>query len=275
MRDEHLTHQDLFGETPENFTLSVEHTLNGLTEERSMKKGISGILIIALVLLLLCAAAFAAVQGGGLDWFYKHIFHIPTLPKDVDQQIQNDIHQTVTEDHPLLNLKVESAVWLPKDYDMNYPDERTLEILFSASPKDPDRYEVHPWQDLNGDGDHGEDTLGTGKGTGPIREMMTDPLKSLLLFGTYREDLLTMPGAMGVAFSWSFCHHTYDDAGSMLCYFSFHMSDSMIEHMRKYADKDGMVSLLYTDYSWLWNEQGDTYGHTQKGSVSFQIKLPE
>ena len=275
MKDERLSHQHVFGETPEIFTARVTRTLTDVKEDKSMKKGFSGALIAAVVLMLLCAAALAAVNGVGLDWFYKNIFHTPTLPENVDQIMQSDIPQETIEENPFLNLKVESAVWLPKEYDMNYPNERTLEVLFSATPKDPTQYEVHPWQNLNGDGDNGADVLQTKKGHGPIHDMMTDFNKKLLLFGTYREDLLTMPNTLGVEFSTSFFHHSYDDAGNALCYFSFHMSDSMIDRLKTYADDNNMVSLLYTDYSWLWNEQGDTVGHTQKGTVSFQIKLPE
>jgi len=276
MKDKYLTHQRLFGQTPQDISLRIEHTLNILKEDKPMKKGISGVLIIAIVLLLLCAAAVAAVQGGGLDWFYKHIWHIPTLPDDAYEDIQNDLPQNAN--HPLLNLIVESAVWLPKEYDMNYPEERTLEILVSATPKDPSKYEVHPWQNLNGDGyrdDRKVDYLETKKGVSPIGEAMTDPKKALLLYGSQREDLLGMPHSLGVEFPISFYWDTYDDAGNILRYISFHISDSLVDRMSKYANRNSLISLLYADYSWLWNAQGDTAGHTQYGTVSFQIMLPK
>jgi hypothetical protein len=112
-------------------------------------------------------------------------------------------------------------------------------------------------------------------GTGPIQETMTDPNKTLLLYGSQREDLLGMPHSLGIEFPISFSYDTYDDAGSILRYISFHMSNSLIDRLRTYADGNGMVSLLYADYSWLWNAQGDTYGQTQCGTVFFQLKLQE
>ena len=275
MRDEHLTHQRLFGQTPKDFSLRIERTLNRLKGDRPMKKRIGGALIIAAMLLLLCAAAVAAVQGSGLEWFYAHVFRAPTMPDNVDQTIQNEICQTVVEEHPLLHLRVESAVWLPKEYDLNYPSERTLEVLFFAAPKDSSEYEVHPWMELNRAGAYGEDTLCTQKGSGPVREVMTNPGKTLLLFSPDSDALLTMAGSQGIKLPISFCYHTYDDAGNILGYFSFHISDDLIDTLKTYADKGGVVSLLYTDRSWLWNKQGDQEGLTHKGTVSFQIKLPD
>jgi hypothetical protein len=277
MKDEHLTHQRLFGKTPQNFSLRVEQTLHGLKEEKTMKKGISGVLVTALVLLVLCAAAFAAVQGIGLDWFYKNVYSNRPLPSNVDKAIQNDIAQTSV--HPLLDMKVESAVWLPKGYDANSPEDRVLEILVSIKPKDPTLYEVHPWDSMNADGyrdERKEDYIQTPKGMGPVEEMMTDPKKTLLLFGGQTDHPFTVYNSPGFMLFPSVWYSSHDPEGNVLFYYSCPINDTLLDCMRaRYANAENMITLNYSDSSWLWNAKGYTKGNTQEGSITFQIKLPE
>jgi hypothetical protein len=252
----------LFGETPMEFTMQVERTLDGLKEERPVRKGIGGILVTAALLLMLCAAALAATQGG-LNWFYKSIFHMPTLPKNVGELIQNDIPQTA--EHPLLNLAVQSAVWLPTGYDPNYPEGRSLEILVSAAPKEPSAYEIHPW-------DAWEEA---GKPS-PDFEWMDDPKKQLLLFGSGTGEYFLAPKDMPrLQLPLSFSHVTRDEQGDVLCYYSFHIGASYMNLIRGLADPQGRVSLIYMDYSLLWNREDKTKNTSQKGTVTFTVSLPE
>lgn len=274
MKDEHMTHQCLFGQTPQDFSMKMVQTLNGLKEEKTMKKGISGALVAVLVLLILCAAAFAAVQSIGLDWYYKNIYSNRSLPSNVDQTIQNDIAQTSI--HPLFNMKVESAVWLPKGYDANSPEDRLLEILISVKPKDPSLYEVHPWDSMNADGERDErkeDYILTPKGMGPIQEMMIDPGKTLLLYGGKNDLPFTVDNT---PIPLSVYDYSHDPEGNVLCYFSCIMNDVLIDRMNaRYANDGNMITIDYKDSSWLWNAKGDTKGNTQDGGITFQIGLPE
>lgn len=273
MKDKYLTHQRLFGQTPQDFSLRMVQTMNGLKEERTMKKGISGVLVIALMMLVLCAAAFAAVQGIGLDWFYKNAYSNRSLPSNIDKIIQNELAQT--SEHPLLDMRAESAVWLPKGYDANSPEDRILEILVSVRPKDPALYEVHPWFSMNDDGlreDRKEDFIQTPKGMGPVQEMMMDPKKTLLLYGGLNDTPFTvnnMPIPLSVYY------YSHDPEGNVLCYFSCILNDTYFDRIKTHADAGNMITIDYKDSSWLYNAQGDTNGKTQEGNITFQIKLPE
>lgn len=273
MRDENLTHRSLFGQTPQDFYLRMERTLIGLKEEKTMKKGISGALVAVLVLLVLCAAAFAAVQSIGLDWYYKNIYSNRPLPSNVDQAIQNDITQT--SEHPLLDMKVESAVWLPKGYDANSPEDRLLEVLISVKPKDPALYEVHPWFSMNADGlrdERKEDYIQTPKGMGPVQEMMIDPNKKLLLYGGLNDLPFTVNN---MPIPHSVYDYSHDPEGNVLCYFSCILNDAFFARMKTHANTGNMITIDYKDSSWLYNAKGDTKGKTQEGSITFQVKLPE
>jgi hypothetical protein len=253
--------------------LRLECTLAGLKEKKKMKKGASGVLVAALVLLVLCAAAFAAVQGIGLHWYYRNIYSNRSLPSNVDQAIQNDIAQA--SEHPLLDMKVESAVWLPKGYDAKSPEDRILEILISVRPKDPALYEVHPWDSMNADGgrdERGEDYIQTPKGVGPVQEMMIDPNKTLLLYGGLNDPPFTvnnMPIPLSVD------DYSHDPEGNVLCYFICVLNDTYFDRIKSHADAGNMITIDYKDSSWLYNAQGDTNGKTQEGSITFRVKLPE
>ncbi len=276
MKDERQNHQRVFGETPEMFAVRVARTLTGLKEDRPMKKGISGAFITVIVLILLCAAAVAAVNGVGLEWFYKNIFPNHPLPEDLGSRIQSELFDTA--EHPLLSIKVESAAWLPKGYDRNFPDAYLLEVLVSVRPKDPEKYEVHAWDSLNDDGERENrelDFITTPKGMGPVSEVMLDPKKALLLYGKQPITYLTGSGH-GMGLGPGICIYAYDPDGNLLVYCSYPISDDAYNSIRTmYADGENSITLHYKDESWLWNAGGAMAGFVQSGSAAFTVKLPE
>lgn len=276
MNERSLTHRQLFGETPGEFTLRVNGTLKELKEEKPMKKSIGGIILAAALLLALCAAALAAATGG-LDWFYKDLFYTRPLPENVSELIQNDPPQTC-EDR-LLNMTVQSAVWLPKDYDGNNPGQRSLEILVSAVPKDPGAYEAHVLENLNVDearSGRQEDYLQTQKGFGPIPQVMDDAAKNLLLVDDLWDDrTLTLTDAPNAYIPISFYHQFDGEDQNVVSYISFHVGDSLLKQIKACADTQGNVSFTYTGYSWVWSATGKARIEEQKGTVAFTIKLPE
>lgn len=277
MRDERLKHRRLFGEAPQGFTLRMERTLSGLPEKRRPRRSGRAILLAACLTLLLSGAALAAVQSGGLKWFYEKVFHAPPMLKDAMEDIQDGLPQRA--EHPLLDLWVESAVWLPKDYDLNYPEDVTLEILTLAFPKDPGRYELHPMDKLDPDGlrdEREEDYLETEKGFGPVEEMMADPRKELLLYCSSPESMTLAPEKdPSVRLCVSFYYQTMDEAGKVASYFSFHVPDAQLARLKGLADANGAVTMVYTDFSWLYNKEGNKANGTRQGTVVFTMRLPE
>jgi hypothetical protein len=275
MKDEQLTHRNLFGETPQIFSMRITHTLTDLKGEKKMKKSIGGILIIAIVLMVLCAAALAAVGGFGLDWLFKDMYSNHPLPENVVKLIQNDIVQTA--DHPLLDLKVESTIFMPEGLDTEFPKDHLLEFLVSIQPKDPAKYEVHSWDNMNTDGyrdERNEDYITTQKGTGPIRDMMQDPEKSLLLYGG-RAVISLYAGnhSMGLAPIEWYC---YDPNGVLIYYCVCPITDKELNAMKAvYADADHTITLHYTDISRQWNIDKGTVSNMQNASITFTVKLPD
>jgi len=91
---------------------------------------------------------------------------------------------------PLVSVEVREASWVS--------EHQTLVILLAAVPKEPAQTELHPQWNLDSDGSYigkenladysddpearGEHWLLTEKGFGPVKEMMIDPAKQLLLF---------------------------------------------------------------------------------------------
>ncbi len=276
MRDEPLTHLRLFGKTPGDFSAQVEQTLLRLPEIKRRRASLRGVPVAACLLLMIAGAALAAVGSGGLSWFYKNVFHTPTLPNNVEQSIQSAIPQK--GEHPLLNLGVASAVWLPREYDLNYPEEMTLEVLVLAALKDSQSYELHPSDKLDRDGlreERREDYLETKEGVGPVQDMMDDPGKELLFYSLPDYMTLTPEGDPMTRLKVSFYYQTFDESGNVASFFSFHVDDGLLQRLAALADAQGTVSMVYTDYSWLYSSQGTEKDHPQQGTVIFSLSLPE
>lgn len=192
MRNERL--DNVFGQTPEAFTMRIDQTLRNLEEEKQMKRlTLRTALAAALLLALLGSIAYAVVTQG-LEWYYSNRFtayqvHEPEKHEAIMTHLQAVQVQEGLED-PLVNVEVREASWVP--------EHSTLVISLAAVPKDPAQTELHPEWNLDADGSYvskehlaeyaddpearGEHWLSTKKGFGPVREMMNDPAKQLLLF---------------------------------------------------------------------------------------------
>ena len=83
------------GQTPQSFTEAMDRTLHGLKEEKDVKRvAFRTVILVAVIILLLCATAFA-LMGQGLEWYYNNIFtayqeHEPEKHQAIMQNLQTD-----------------------------------------------------------------------------------------------------------------------------------------------------------------------------------------
>ena len=163
---------------------------NAMEEKPVMKKKLSAGLALAIVLVLLGGAALAVGLGTGLTWYYNNRFSAyRQFEPDKYEAIMNSLNDTVPQEEEtdeLIQIAVQDVAWVP-EYDM-------LTLTLRALSTDPERFELHPYINLDTDGNymdpndpdadedaHGEHYLWSEKGFGPVREMMDDPNKELLL----------------------------------------------------------------------------------------------
>ena len=91
------------GQTPQSFTEAMDRTLRGLKEEKDVKRvAFRTVILVAVIILLLCATAFA-LMGQGLEWYYNNIFtayqeHEPEKHQAIMQNLQTDLPQAKVED---------------------------------------------------------------------------------------------------------------------------------------------------------------------------------
>ena len=192
MRNERLT--NIFGQPPAAFTSRIDQTLRNLEEEKPVKRlTLRTVLVTVLMMALLGSIAYAVVTQG-MEWYYNNRFtayqqHEPEKQEAILNHMQTIQVQEGLED-PLVNVEVREASWVPK--------HQTLVISLAAVPKDAEKVELHPEWNLDPDGSYvgkehlaayaddpearGEHWLWTENGYGPVREVMTDPAKQLLLF---------------------------------------------------------------------------------------------
>ena len=149
-------------------------------------------LIVAAVLALLCGIAYAVIMQGQA-WYYNNRFtayqeHEPQKHQAIMDNLQIVTRQEQTEGTPV-RVTVQDAAWVPQ--------EKLLTVSLRAVEADPQTQELHPMWNLDPDGSYvGDDAealaedeearsehwLLTEKGFGPVREMMSDGTKELLLF---------------------------------------------------------------------------------------------
>ena len=181
--------EQAFGPTPAAFSDRMNRTLLTLKEEEPMKKSIGRMLLLtALLALLLCGAAYAAVTQGQA-WYYQNRFtaYQEYEPEKLDAIMRNlttDIAQQDEGETPV-SITVQDVSWAP--------ERQVMTVSVCAVPKDASRFELHPQLNLDTDGAYSsepvedeearaEHYLWTKNGFGPVRDMMTDRKKTLLLF---------------------------------------------------------------------------------------------
>lgn len=183
-----------FGSTPESFTRRIDQTLLKLEEEPEMKRfTLRTVLITALMIALLGGIACAVISQG-MEWYYSNRFtayqqYEPEKHEAIMSHIQT-VHTQDSLSDPLVNVDVREASWVP--------EHQMLIISLAAAPKDTQQFELHPKWNLDADGSYvGKENLAayaddpeardehwlvTAKGFGPVKEVMDDPSKQLLLF---------------------------------------------------------------------------------------------
>lgn len=181
-----------FGETPPAFTERMNQTLAQLEDKPRRIPHLRTALIAAAVLALLCGIAYAVIMQGQA-WYYNNRFtayqeHEPQKHQAIMDNLQIVTQQEQTEGTPV-RVTVQDAAWVPQ--------EKLLTVSLRAVEADPRTQELHPMWNLDPDGSYvGDDAealaedeearsehwLLTEKGFGPVREMMRDGTKELLLF---------------------------------------------------------------------------------------------
>ena len=190
------------GQTPQSFTEAMDRTLHGLKEEKDVKRvAFRTVILVAVIILLLCATAFA-LMGQGLEWYYNNIFtayqeHEPEKHQAIMQNLQTDLPQAKVED-PEIAIAVTEASWAQ--------EQNALVMVITASPLHPEQVELHPINALDADGGYGdpdsreehvmEHMLWTTEGYGPVEDMLA-PGKELLLLecGTVSMDGIPTHGS--------------------------------------------------------------------------------
>lgn len=192
MRNERL--MNAFGQEPEAFAARIDQTLRSLEEEESMKRfTLRTAMAALLVLMLLCGIAYAVVSQG-MEWYYSNRFTAyQQYEPEKHQAILGSLQAVQTQEgmpDPLVSVEVREAAWTP--------EHNVLVISLAATPVDPDKAELHPEWNLDADGSYvgeknlsayaddpearAEHWLWTNKGFGPVRDVMDDSAKELLLF---------------------------------------------------------------------------------------------
>ncbi|MGN0778452.1 MAG: hypothetical protein ACI4MJ_04825 [Aristaeellaceae bacterium] len=188
--------QDVYGDVPSQIHAAFQHALTASLRakgEDTMKKRIAALPVLAVVLMLLVGGVACAAVSQVMGWYYQNRAtylreQYPERYAAMMDHVLTDIPQTQSSD-ALVNVQVSEAVWLP--------EEQLLVLAVTAAPRDSQTVELHPLWNLDADGsyvgsdldaaaaqdseDRAEHWLWTDKGHGPVRQMMANPDKSLVL----------------------------------------------------------------------------------------------
>lgn len=245
--------------------------------------------VLVFVLLVVLAGVAVAAITGGLKTYYENRFDYGgRLPEDVEQRIQTDIPQS-GEGNPLANVTVAGAAWLGKGLDIDNPDNETLDINIHATVKDPGKYEMVHGMAIDVDcargederrehpvyGDRADEAWLWAYGTyGPLEQVMKDPSKQLLLFGRVSDGDLWIDGAQDEPLPMpSYDLLVDDETGDVVVLYSFRFNVSELEALRKHADADGYVKLMYQSWAAPFVD-GSASQEGEIGTTTFSVKLP-
>lgn len=180
------------GPTPQSFCDKMHQTLLHVEEEKQVKRiALRTVLIFALLAALLCSTSYAVIYRG-FEWYYNsrfsdHLSLDPATYETVMSHLQTGLPQTASD--PDIHIAVQEAVWLT--------EERLLVVFLTATPTDPDHYELHDKGCLDADGayvgkdgmanpesffkSHTEHWLWTTEGHGPVDQMIASGKELLLV----------------------------------------------------------------------------------------------
>lgn len=206
-----------FRKTPSAFSQRLDQTLNCLEEGKPVKRLALRTVAIALLIVLLLGSVGYAMITQGLGWYYSNRMELtPQKYQVVMNNVQTNLDQQ-DGNNQYVNVAVKDAAWLPK--------ENALTVLLTATVKDPANIELHPMWNIDADGsyvglnaanlvdeDRNEHWLWTKKGHGPVREMMEDSSKKLILFEAEDIQIVSLEGEQTMLPQYIFGHGTSMDA---------------------------------------------------------------
>lgn len=179
----------LYGDIPEETHLAFMQAVTGPKREKQPMSvphfRLLPILLLMLTALACCTAAYAATSTG-LYWYYHNIESVewvertrPGLYDDIMNNLRSMPEQTM-EENDIIDIAVTEVSWIP--------ERKKLVLYFSATPKNPDKVEIYPLDNLNVDGEYGDhpeygdrpdNWLWTDEGFGPVLEQVKDPNKDI------------------------------------------------------------------------------------------------
>ena len=180
-----------FPQTPIEFTRRIDQTLRTIKEEPPVKKFTARtVLIAAVITIALSGIAFALINFGQ-EWYYNTRFtayqqNEPDKHQAIMKNMQTDIPQESNGVAArLVEINIQDASWSG--------EKQVFTLSLTASAKDTGKYELHSLSEMDGDGlyaaniDAGDPDsrnvhwLGTSKGFGLPKDVLTDSGKQLLL----------------------------------------------------------------------------------------------
>ncbi len=195
--------QQQYGDVPPQTHRAFMDALAPGKEERAVKQRkmmLTPALAFVLVLMLTTTAVAATSQV--LEWYYANRF-INVQPDERDailSHVKLPIAQSCSENADF-DAVIQEVSWVS--------ESKRLIVALNVAPKDAEAMELHHMLSLDTDGsyvggdaplgtedgeDRGDHWLWTGKGFGPVRDMMTDPSKPLYLVDV---DMSASPGDAG------------------------------------------------------------------------------
>ena len=282
MRNERM--DNAFGHTPEAFTHRIDQTLRNLEEKPMKQFTLRTALVTALVLALLGSIACAVVFQG-MEWYYNNRFtayqqYEPEKHEDIMEHRQTVDKQNVETDD-LVRVEVREASWAP--------EHQTLVILLAAVPQNSEAVELHPAWNLDADGSYlgaenlhlyaddpevrAEHWLWTDKGFGPVREMMREPAKQLLLFDAWDLYLGNTEAGQRLMGDMSSVDCYVNENREVMTVMEARVSDA--QTLGDYAAQHGGVVTISIPYSVKTYSDDDQQMHDSRytKNVTFEMRL--
>ncbi len=295
------------GPVPSSFSHQLRQTLTKLPDKKPRPRRVprAVILAAALTLLLLCGAACAAIFQGQ-DWYYSNRF-------TAYQQYEPEKYQAIIE-HLVttppqetsaagsVSVTVQDVSWAP--------EQQALTVSLAAQAADAAQFELHPLWNLDADGAYSDDPddpeahsqhyLWTQDGFGPVRDMMRDGSKTLLLFECNQvlmDGKLQVPGdasmdaflgedgqvitVLEASLEW------LDEATDEWYRSEIDKNPALANHYQSLLEKrqrardivaasnsELTLTLPYTVFTYMDEDDEAMHASAQQGSISFTLRIP-
>lgn len=294
------------GPVPSSFSHQLRQTLTKLPDKKPRSRLVPRAVILAAALaLLLCGAACAAILQGQ-DWYYSNRF-------TAYQQYEPEKYQAIMEHlvtAPPQETSAAGSVSVVVQ-DVSWAQEQqVLTVSLAAQTADAAQFEVHPLWNLDADGAYSDDPddpeahsqhyLWTQDGFGPVRKMMRDGSKTLLLFEC---DQILMDGELripGEASMDTFLGEDgqvitvleasldrLDEANDEWYRSEISKNPALASHYQSLLEKrqsardivaasngELTLTLPYTVYTYMDEDDEAMRASAQQGSISFTLHIP-